>query len=262
MTMTTTPKSAKIPQWSIGEVAPILQALRDLDAASSSARIAQQLGISPTGGKFRSQLGTAGYYGATRRKGGLHELTPRGAAIVGSDEDAARKARREAVMSTPLGPIIRRFAGREPNASTISARLEDDHGAASAASEHLAGVLVRSAQEAELLANHRFDAAAIEETKVAASGNDSEGSDPQAGGKKSGRGESREKQTRREEEPKQEKKSPQEDPAEDQVNARPFGPAVQVVVNVDATNWTPQQVSELLASLRDETEPKPADSAD
>lgn len=246
--MEKTPVRARIPQWSISEIEPILKALAELSAPSSTARIAQQLGVSPTGGKFRSQLGTAKYYGGVRRRGGLQELTARGAAIVGDDEDAARRARREAVMSTALGPIIRRFAGREPNEATIAARLEDDFGATTAASSHLASVLIRAAREAELLTNHRFDVAAIEsvgdvappepETNSAAPGTPPESVEP---------GRRPQQERERASKPRAEE---QEQRARPEVTARPFGAAIRVVVNVDASTWTPQQVSELIRALQ------------
>jgi hypothetical protein len=257
-----TPVSARIPQWSISEIEPILTALSGLAAASSSARVAQQLGVSPTGGKFRSQLGTARYYGVTRRRNGLHELTARGQAIVGDDEDAARQARRESVMSTALGPVLRKFAGREPNEATIAARLEDDFGATTAASAHLAGVLVRTAQEAELLSNHRFDVAAIESVGDVAPPETV--TEPRAG--KTPTRQKRDVVTERETPaaaPKNEKpESPDEKTLAPVVATRPFGPAVQVVVKVDAAGWTPEQVAQLVRELNrpPETEEKDTSS--
>src|SRR5690242_20467891 len=95
-----TPRRAKIPQWSIEAVIPIVKALSDLAGPASNARIAQRLQTSPAGGKFRSKLGTTGYYGFIRKQGEMNHLTPRGEALIGENEAAALNARREAVMST------------------------------------------------------------------------------------------------------------------------------------------------------------------
>jgi hypothetical protein len=242
--MQKTPVSARIPQWSISEIEPILTALNDLSAPSSSARVAQQLGVSPTGGKFRSQLGTARYYGLTRRRHGLHELTPRGQAVVGGDDEAARQAKREAVMSTALGPVLRRFAGREPNEATIAARLEDDFGATTAASAHLAAVLVRTAREAELLSNHRFDVAAIESVADVPPPESTESPTEKAA--------TRTKPPRTPDTPTP--PTPRDGHREEQpaaeVPSRPFGPPVQVVVKIDASTWTPNQVAQLVRDLQ------------
>jgi hypothetical protein len=242
---TRTPRSAKIPQWSIDPVVPIVQALSDLAGPASGARIAQQLGTSPAGGRFRSKLGTAGYYGFVRKQGDMNHLTPRGEALIGEDTDAAINARREAVMSTTFGQVIRKFVGREPNESTIAARLEDDFGSPSAGAEYQAQTLVKAAGEAALISNGRFDAAAIESIPAELTP-----AVPQANGTEPKEPRQQPTQEQRAREPKQrtpEKPKPEVIVREEKKS--PFAPGVQVVVKIDASGWTPEQVMELVKGL-------------
>ena len=242
---TRTPRNAKIPQWPIEAVVPIVKALSDLAGPASNARIAQQLGTSPAGGKFRSKLGTCRYYGFVRKQGETNHLTPRGEALIGDDPDAAVKARREAVMSTTFGQVIRKFVGREPNESTIAARLEDDFGSPTASAEYQAQMLVKASTEAGLISNGRFDAAAIEsipaELTPAA---------PQANGAEPKASRQQPAQEQGAKEPKQltpEKPKPEVIVREEKQS--PFAPGVQVVVKIDASGWTPEQVVELVKGL-------------
>jgi hypothetical protein len=255
---TRTPRSAKIPQWPIEAVIPIVKALADLAGPASNARIAQQLQTSPAGGKFRSKLGTAGYYGFVRKQGELNHLTARGEALIGDDAAAALTARREAVMSTTFGHVIRKFVGREPNEGTIAARLEDDFGSPTASAEYQAETLVKAAREAELVSNGRFDAAAIESIPVelTPAAPETDSAEPQQRGeplqvrpkepKEQRRSEQREKVTPREVIVREEKSSP-------------FAASVQVVVKIDASGWTPEQVVQLIRGLSGaEQEPQQA----
>jgi hypothetical protein len=250
---TRTPRSAKIPQWPIEVVIPIVQALADLAGPASNARIAQQLQTSPAGGKFRSKLGTAGYYGFVRKQGEMNHLTPRGEALIGDDEAAALTARREAVMSTTFGQVIRKFVSREPNERTIAARLEDDFGSPTASAEYQAETLVKAAREAGLISNGRFDAAAIESIPVelTPASPETNGAEPQ---------QRREPPQQRAKEPKEQRQPEQRQPEQRQKvspqeviireeKSSPFAPAVQVVVKIDASGWTPEQVVQLVKGL-------------
>lgn len=254
--MATTPRSAKIPQWPVSSVIPIAQALSDLAGPASNARIGQQLGLSPAAGKFRSKLGTAGYYGFTRRENDLHVLTPRGEAILSEDPEVALRARREAVMSTGFGHVIRKFSGREPNVTAIAARLEDDYGAPAASAGYQATTLVQAAQEAQLISNNRFDAAAIESVPTNLTPAAMDGNGTRARGEVTERAPrperpaaprvAKEKTTKDSGAPRD-----REGGAAARVHDGPFGPGVQLVVKVDASTWTPQQVVELIRSLRE-----------
>jgi hypothetical protein len=246
---TRTPRSAKIPQWSIEAVEPIVQALAGLAGPGSNARIAQQLGVSPAGGKFRSKLGTAGYFGFIRKQGEMNHLTPRGEALLGDDEDAALQARREAVMSTSFGSVIRKFVGREPNESTIAARLADDFGSPEASAQEQATILVKAATEAKLVSHGRFDAAAIEGVpeELTPEAPEANGAEPKA--RVAATREPKQQHETPKPKPKAENEKPKPEVIAREEKQSPFAPGVQIVVKVDAAGWTPEQVVELVKKL-------------
>jgi hypothetical protein len=237
---------------------PIARSLAELAGPSTANRIAQHLGVSPTGGAFRSKIAAARYYGITEKRGDTFVLSPRGEAIVDGDDPGATTARREAVLSTTFGAMLRRFAGREPNETTLAARLEDDFGVPAGSAPYLAGVLVKTSREASLISNGRFDVEAIESVPEAET--------PSSNGVKSnGAAKNRpasvspaavRPQAQQESRPKK-----TEVAAVAETNTagqHPFG--VKVVINVDAAGWTPEQVGALVRSLRAEPDEQPGES--
>src|SRR5205823_5054246 len=78
-------------------------------------------------------------------------------------EAAVLRARREAVLSTSFGPIIHSLRGARVNQGAIRLRLQSDHNVPEGSSEAVATVLVESAEQAGLLREGSFDAAAIED---------------------------------------------------------------------------------------------------
>jgi hypothetical protein len=232
----------------------VASALVELAAPATNARVGQQMGVSPAGGKFRSKLGTARYYGLTRREGNLLSVTPRGEAIVSGDEDAARQARREAVLGTAFGPIIRRFAGREPNETTIAARLEDDCGVPVGSSKALGHVLIRAAHEAELISGGRFDAAAIESVPAVSSDQNGSGAATRRETQPSASGAPVAKAPERMSPEKHAERRIRHETAQLREEPRPFPIPVRVVVNVDAASWSAEQVMEFLKALREPVE--------
>jgi hypothetical protein len=227
-------------------VVPTVEALAALAGPGSNARIAQQLRVSPAGGKFRSKLGTAGYYGFIRKQGEMNHLTPRGEALIGDDDEAALQARREAVMSTSFGNVIRKFVGREPNESTIAARLADDFGSPEASAQEQATILVKAATEARLISNGRFDAAVIEGVPedLTPDAPETNGAEPKPARVAATREPKHQHETPV---PKAEKPKPEVIVREEK--QPPFAPGVQIVVKVDASGWTPEQVVELVKGL-------------
>jgi hypothetical protein len=244
-----TPFSAKIPQWSLEDVMPIADALAELAGPSTANRIAQHLGVSPTGGAFRSKIATARYYGLTEKRGDTYVLTSRGEAVLERDGDDATAARREAVLSTTFGTMLRKFAGREPNETTLAARLEDDFGVPAGSAPYLAGVLVKTATEASLVSNGRFDVEAIESVPEAPEAANGDGA-ARAPGAKNGHSAAAPATARPQaQQPKPKKTEVAAAAGSTPEKQSPFG-GVKVVVNVDASRWTPEQVGELLRSLR------------
>jgi hypothetical protein len=247
-----TPFSVRLPQAPINEVIPVVEALAALGTPSSPHVIAQQAGTSyGTDARFRTRLAAAGYYGFMAKDGNLRKITSRGEALVGDDEAAAKKARREAVMSTNFGPIIHSLRGRSVSEDTVALRVESDYGVPKSSAPGVAKVLVTSATEAELMADGRLDAAAIEQLAglmpsphEVTQTNGAKPRQRKAAEQKSTAaraGEDAKKQTTATTETGE--KDREEQPP-------PFVQGVQVVVNIDASDLTPAQIAELVRALQ------------
>jgi hypothetical protein len=158
-----TPRTAAMPQNTLDQCTPIASVLDDLAADASKNRIAQSLNVSPAGGAFRSRLASARTYGLIERKSGdVYGLSERGRCAISADRATRDAARQQAVMATGFGAVIRRLSGREPTETTVRARLADDFSVPETSAANLALTLIRTATEVGLVANGRFDAAAIE----------------------------------------------------------------------------------------------------
>ena len=124
--------------------------------------IAQRLSVSPSGGRFRSTLGAARYYGLIRHLGERRELTALGERALGEDADGMA-ARRQAVLNTGFRNLFSLLRGREASEPLIQARLQDDEGVPGPSSASIAAALLKSGQQTGLIRAGRFDAEAIEE---------------------------------------------------------------------------------------------------
>jgi hypothetical protein len=238
-----TPFSARLPQASLDEVLPVVQALNELGVPSTPHVIAGQMGTSyATNARFRTRLGAAGYYGFIRKDGEKRALTPRGEALVGDDQKVAQHARREAVMGTTFGPIIHTLRGRPVNDTTVSLRLQSDYGVPEGSAPSVARKLVEAATQAGLISDDRFDAALIEAVASALPPPDDpppvkQQTTPRAGQEK--------KET-----PRPPRVESRKDGKEVEQEGRPFVPGVQVIVKIDASSLTPQQIAELVRALQ------------
>jgi hypothetical protein len=248
-----TPFSARLPQASVQEVVPIVEALSALGVPSTPHVIAQQMGTSyATNSRFRTRLGAAGYYGFIRKDGERRALTPRGEALVGGDADAARQARSEAVMGTTFGPLIHSLRGRAVSENTISIRLQSENGVPEGSAPAVAKALVDAATDAGLIADGRFDAAAIE---AAAAVMPAQSETPETDGGQARQKPETEPKPKQAPAPKIESKkatpkTPSATEKGTEAGQRPFVPGVQVVVKIDASNLAPQQIAELVRALQ------------
>jgi hypothetical protein len=172
-----TPKGAHIPQVPLRDALPIAAALDELGGPSSPPRIAQHMGTSPTSSLFQARLAAAGYFGLIRKEGDRRAVTERGMAAV-QDGAEATLARRQAVMGTVFGPLMYKFRGRELSEDVLRVRLQDDLGVPETSAINVTRAMVESARDTGLLANDRFDTAAIEESRPPEA--DSEGETPRA----------------------------------------------------------------------------------
>jgi hypothetical protein len=216
----------------------IAQALKDYAVPASKAVIAGQRGETTSSSGFKSKFASAGYYGLIEKDGDKFKLTARGEAALDGDD----LAKRTAVMATGFGPIIDSLATRPVTPSIIESRMTSDHGATASGAKTSASVLVKSAEDAGLIVNDKFDAQAIESVdsaeigpKVAASsGSSSTASKPSS---------IAQKKTTVVKEPKPDPGKPKP-PIGDQT-------PIQVVVQVDGSKMEPAKIAELVKLLRD-----------
>jgi hypothetical protein len=244
-------RTAKLPQHGFESVRPQVQALADLAAPSTKERIAEQLGVAAKG-RFTGKLAAAGYFGFIERTGdGRLQLTERGRTFLGEDTDAKLRAMREGVMSTNFGPIIYLLRSQEPKEKVIAARLQDDVGVPGASADAVAKMLVSISTEAQLIGeNGRFSAAAIEDTYAAV---ESAGQLPE---KPAPKREAESPAASEPRTPRSPRRSAETKPEASGTNGAgetsgPFVMApVQVVVNVDASKLSTQQIADLVRALQ------------
>jgi hypothetical protein len=237
-----TPFSAKLPQVALGQAIAIAEALAELAGPASLAVIAQAMGTSLSSSQFRTRIAAAGYYGLIKQDGDRRTLTERGKALTSGDEAHAREARREAVMSTTFGPILHSLRGRQINENTVALRLRGDYDVPESSSINVARALVQSAEEANFVtADSRLDAAAIEEVASVMPKSDENGARPRQAPQRT-------QTTQRGGTTTETPNTPEPKPKEQE--GRPFASGVQVVVNVDASNLTPQQIVDLVRELQ------------
>lgn len=241
-----TPFSARLPQVPLNQAVPIAEALAALGAPATPHVIAQQMGTTYSSSGFKTKIAAAGYYGLIRVDGDRRTLTARGETLTSGDDERARQARREGVMSTNFGPVIYSLRGRSVSEPTIALRLQGDLNVPEASATNVAKALMASARDAGLLTEDgRLDAAAIEgAASVIPSSTTEDGSSPRPSPSKPHAAQ----QTRAQPTPKPD--TPKKDPPRPEETRPPFVCSVQVVVNVDATSLTPQQIAELVRELQ------------
>jgi hypothetical protein len=240
-----TPARAKVPKVSLEDALEPVKALAELGAPSTPHVIGQHLGKSyATDARLRTRLGAAGYYGLLEKDGEKRVLTKRGAAIAAGGDDAKR-ARQEAVMSTSFGPLIYSLRSRQVNDSVVAIRLQGDYGVPASSAPSVAQALIDAATEAKLVTNGIFDAAAIEAVKSVLP---TETPPPPASG---GNAKTTARTPKIEAKPRVAPKPKDPDPeVVVPEKERPFAPGVQVMVKIDATNLTPDQIAELVRALQ------------
>jgi hypothetical protein len=245
-----TPFSAKLPQVSLDDALEPVRALSELGAPATPHVIAQHLGTSyGTDARFRTRLGAAGYYGLIKKQQDKRALTERGSVITGSNGGDATRARREAVISTSFGPLIHSLRGRPVNESAIALRLQSDYSAPEASARRLAGALIDAATQAGLVADGRFDAVAIEEVASALPTPPEAAAAPTNGNGQAGRERTAAPRRATASQTRQDRQAEQSQPEVEQ--RRPFVPGgVQIIVKVDASKLSAQEIAELVRALQ------------
>jgi hypothetical protein len=242
-----TPFSVKLPQVALDAATEIATALGELGTASTPQVIGQQMGASyATNARMRTKLGAAGYFGLIEKQGEKRALTPRGEAIIGDDAEAAERARREAVLSTNFGPILHSLRGRTINDGVIKLRLQSDYAVPESSAPTVATALIDSAQQAGLSSDGVLDAKVIEGYESVLPKDEPEPA-PQRERRQNG-------QVKQPPPPKAETKRTEKQrdvkTKDVEVERRPFDPGVQVVVKIDATQLSPQEIAELVRALQ------------
>jgi hypothetical protein len=238
-----TPFSARLPQATLREAARVAEALAALAAPATPAVIAQHMDISSSSGGFKTKLAAAGYYGLVQVDGERRTLTERGTEITSGDASRVEAASRDAVMSTTFGPILHSLRGRPVSEAIVSSRIQSDYNVPAASAEHLARVLVQSARDAALVTDDSFDAMAIEaHARVMP-----DAAPTPRGGKSAPVAPS----------PKPTAKPQAETPVPAAPRTRvetaeppPFNQSLQIVVKIDATNLSPEQIAALVRALQ------------
>lgn len=231
------------------DVIPVVEALAALRAPSTPHVIAQQLDTSyKTDGRFRTRLGAAGYYGFIEKQSDRRVLTPRGEAVSSDDDAAVRQAKREAVMSSNFGALMHSLRGGPMNENTIALRLQSDYRVPEASAPSIAKVLVASATQAELVTDNRFDAAAIESLAAVIP---AQGEAQKTNG--TGKGTVPERSERPPRAGSDATTTTSSGKKLTEVQTPPFVPSVQVVLKIDVTTLTPQEIAELVRELQKTT---------
>lgn len=264
------PRSAKLPQWTLAEVRPIVQTLHDLGGPARPAVVGQQINQSAASGKFRGKMAAAMYYGLVAKDGERRFITERGQRWVTGDASDSTTAAREAVMSTSFGAIIRVFGGRPVNEPVVAARLHEDFGVPQDSATRLAAVLVAASKECGLVnESGRFDAVAIDDhhdlppTPAAAEqprkvpAQKGQGARPGGASTNGGNGASN-GNTDSGSRPAEAVRRRVDSAVRVETGAPggrdPFTQGVQVVVKLDVAGYTPEQVKDILSVLVPQTQ--------
>jgi hypothetical protein len=156
-----TPRSVQMPAASPQETLSVVEELAQLAGPASRQRLASRMNVSNTGW-FASRVGAAITYGFFATENDKLVVTPRGEALLAEDDQAV-SAMRQAVMSCGFASVISRLATRRADIEVVALRMEEDLGLKPAPALKRAKVLVKAAEEAQLVSGDKFDAGAIED---------------------------------------------------------------------------------------------------
>jgi hypothetical protein len=245
-------RGQRIPQATIAEVIPIMQALAGFNGPASKKMVAGSMNVSATAGKFRAKWASAGYYGFHTGAGAdRFVLTERGQALVSGDAAAALEAKQHALVSTGLRAILNRFSTSPVNPAAIEAALEADLDVPAAQVKKVAALLIQCAEEAAMILDNRFQVAAIEPA-IEAVGEITITTAPKqsSDGAAKSNGATKPAATPRSITPtaKPQQRTPIVQKVEAQGQSGPFG--VSVEIKIDAKQHTPQEIGEIVSQVR------------
>lgn len=152
--------AVQVPAMTLEAVRPIVEQLYQAAGVPLSRPVlAGRLNTKTTSSGFMQKIAAAGYYGFIKINKGKASLTTLGEKFANNDISAAQ----EGFMNSAFGSIAIGLAGRTADLSTVALHLSERKQVPEASAERLAGILLRSAKEADLLKSNGFDAERIEE---------------------------------------------------------------------------------------------------
>ncbi len=248
------PKGQRLPQSTPADVVPMVKALAGFNGPVSKKRVAGSMGMTVGGGAFEGKWASMGYYGFREdTPDGRIEVTERGRALISDDGAAVLEAKRHALVSTGFRVILNRFSTNPVNLPAIEGVLEEELGVPESQAKKLANVLVKSAEDAEMVIEDRFQIAAIEPaieavgeiSITAAPRSASSGTSKPNGGVAKGTPSAPLRQTT----PNPKASAPTVQKVETEGQSGPFG--VSVEIKIDAKAHTPQEIGEIVRQVRD-----------
>jgi hypothetical protein len=251
------PKGQRLPQLTPADVIAMVKALADFNGPVSKKRVAGAMGMTVGGGGFEGKWASMGYYGFRNdTPDGRFEVSERGRALMSDDPAVVLEAKQHALVSTGFGVILNRFSTNPVNVLAIEGVLEEDLDVPESQVKKLAKVLVRSAEDAEMVIEDRFQIEAIEPA-IEAVGEITVTAAPKLASNGASKANRAAKATpaaplrQNPETPKTPKPIVQKVEAEGQ--AGPFG--VSVEIKIDAKQHTPQEIGEIVRQVREALTP-------
>ncbi|HEY5196235.1 MAG TPA: hypothetical protein VIJ51_04355 [Solirubrobacteraceae bacterium] len=141
----------------------VVTALAAHAGPATRERIASRLGTQLAGRLVSSIVAAIRYGFVAETDDGKLEMTDRGHAFIGDDPAAALQAQQHGIMSTGFAATIQQLSTRAVDVDVVAGRLVDDQRLSERSAAERAKVLVKAATAAGIIADGRFDAEGIED---------------------------------------------------------------------------------------------------
>jgi hypothetical protein len=248
------PKGQRLPQVTPADVLAMVKALADFNGPVSKKRVAGTMGMTVGGGAFEGKWASMGYYGfRDETPDGRYEVSERGRALISDDGAVVLEAKQHALVSTGFSVILNRFSTNPVNLPAIEGVLEEDLGVPESQVKKLAQVLVKSAADAEMVIDDRFQIEAIEpaieavgEITVTAAHKPASNRTGKANGAAA---KAPPAAPLRKTTPKPKPAAPTAQKVEAEGRSGPFG--VSVEIKIDAKEHTPLEIGEIVRQVRE-----------
>jgi hypothetical protein len=244
-----TRKGLKLPQVGFEDVKPLVQAMIDLNGPSSRNLIFGQAGATATGGTADTKWAALGVFGFREKLDSGHIVSQRGCDFMSNDPATVAAAKQHALVGSGFRALIERFSTRPVNEKSLAGILHENYGVPGAKSEEAAKLLVSLATDAGLIVDGIFQAAAIEPALAAVPAasqspkrvRGARGAAPPASAPASSE--------RRPPAPQPPQVITQ--PPGDHGQAGPFGVGVEIKIEIDAKDHTPEAIGAILREVRE-----------